>query len=352
MPGGRGCGRRPAPSASASAARRRRASSASACSCAEAAQSSASACARVCGQDFRALGQRGPPHLVHLPVDLGARRRRLLLELGGRFAGLRGRSLGQLARRPGRLLALVHDALQRPEQQPVQQDRQHEHEENDPEDRQIRKQHHLPAAQHHPSGGGLLRQTNINLYHGTGSTVRRPRGFGICACVASVGRKAARGDPDFEQPRLQPELERRLPQDQQRFLRWRTRRLTASRVRWPSRPSDAAEACAASTLTSRPPEVWGSWNRCDEIRIDLGREANIGTEVRGVGPAAARERCPGPATPRPSISGTAAASISSVHPAGGGHLGRVADQAEAGDVGAGVHGSGRQRAAAPRWRRG
>ena len=50
---------------------------------------------------------------------------------------------------------------------------------------------------------------------------------------------------------------------------------------------DAAEACAASTLTNRPPEVWGSWNRSMRTRIHLGREANIGTEVGGVGPSAA-----------------------------------------------------------------
>jgi hypothetical protein len=90
-------------------------------------------------EDFGASLQGRPPHLVHLTVHLGARRSGRSLELRRGRRRLAGGSLRQLARGARGLFTLLNDALERPEQQPVEDDSQDEQEENHPDNGQIRE---------------------------------------------------------------------------------------------------------------------------------------------------------------------------------------------------------------------
>ena len=131
------------------------------------------------------------------------------------------------------------------------------------------------------------------------------------------------------------------------------------------RAPDGIDACRSASRRRRPPRTRPrTASRCRAATADEQparglRVVEAGREI-GVDPRPRRRRRrrrsaralvrPPPGTlPRtrssaPVSSGTAAASIASVHAAGRRHLGRVADQAEPGDVGAGVHRAVRQRA--------
>ena len=145
------------------------------------------------------------------------------------------------------------------------------------------------------------------------------------------------------QPSSKPEATMSLAQNQQRVL---TRQDAADtprrRVRRPSRPSRPRTACAASTLTSRPPEVWGSWSSST-------RSGSSSAATRTSGPKCAALVLPPPGMlPRtsdatPSITGTGGRVDLERDPARGGDLARVADEPETRDVGAGMDGIRRQR---------
>ena len=144
-------------------------------------------------------------------------------------------------------LALLHDALQRPQQQPIQQDRQHQHEEDDPQDRQIRK-HTTSGRAHHPLAAARCdRQTSIYTM-GNGADGRT----GVAA------------------PK---QVERRSAQNQQRILPRQYPADTAGRRVRPFRARSRRPMRARRrSLTSRPPDVCGSWSSSSEVGIHRGRE--------------------------------------------------------------------------------
>ena len=157
-----------APSASASAASRRRASSASALQLALARRDFAPLPPRACARESR-RARRAPPSASR---PSGGRSRRAPrtssgFELRGRGPRLGGGPLGELARRSDRLLPLGHDPLQRLEQQLIQHDGQHQHEKNDPENRQIRE-HETSASGQSPTGRRNSRRHKTSIY-----TIRR-----------------------------------------------------------------------------------------------------------------------------------------------------------------------------------
>jgi hypothetical protein len=93
----------------------------------------------------RRVDQRGPfvltaaAHLVHLLVHLGAGLGGLALELLGRPLRFGGGLFGEPPRRRRSVLALFDDLQDRPKNQPIEDDRQNEDEEDDPEEREIRE---------------------------------------------------------------------------------------------------------------------------------------------------------------------------------------------------------------------
>ena len=119
------------------------------------------------------------PVLLHLPIHLGTRRACLGIELVQAACARARDDLGHLARGTDRALAGLHDAGQRPEQEPIEQDRQHQHEADHPE--QPIDSGALSAS--------FLPETNNNLYHSPrGATCR---GDGTDKGNAGKGRQTA-----------------------------------------------------------------------------------------------------------------------------------------------------------------
>ena len=104
--------------------------------------------------------------------------------------------------------------------------------------------------------------------------------------------------------------------------------------------------------TSRPAGSLRVIEELHELGVDVRRNAGVGCQSAARWSARRPARCPRRAPGRQSSSGTAEASNLERAAAGGGHLRRMADEAEARDVGAGVHDAGRQRSAGPRPPRG
>src|SRR5262249_1878408 len=99
--------------------------------------------------------ERGPPILVHLTVHFSARDASLRFELVVCGLRTRTRRFSQVPRRADRAFALAHHSRERPEQQPVQRNRQQQHAHDDADNRQIRD-HLISLATNGPSS---------NLYH-------------------------------------------------------------------------------------------------------------------------------------------------------------------------------------------
>jgi hypothetical protein len=90
--------------------------------------------------EIGAAFERRAAFLFHLFVDVVPGRARSRVEFLGRRLRLGARLLGQLASRTDGALALTHDVREGPKQQPVEQDRQDQHQRDDPDDRKIRNQ--------------------------------------------------------------------------------------------------------------------------------------------------------------------------------------------------------------------
>jgi hypothetical protein len=84
--------------------------------------------------------ERGAPFLFHLSVYVAAGSTRPRVEFFGRGLRPGARRLGQFAGRTNGALALAHDVREGAKQQPVEQDRQDQHQRDDPYDRKIRNQ--------------------------------------------------------------------------------------------------------------------------------------------------------------------------------------------------------------------
>src|SRR5688500_11558057 len=113
-------------------------------------------------EDVGARLHRRAARLVHLAVHLRSRGGGLALELGRGGRRFARRSLRQFPRGPRGLFALLRDALDRPEDEPVEQHGQDEQEKNDPEDGQIRE-HDTSDCKRTARAAGW--RANVNLYH-------------------------------------------------------------------------------------------------------------------------------------------------------------------------------------------
>ena len=92
------------------------------------------------GNQFGATLERGPALVIHLVVDLGSRGPCARVEFIRGDLCLGARRFGKLAGRTNRAFACAHDACERPEEQTVEQDRQGQHQRDDPGDREIGNQ--------------------------------------------------------------------------------------------------------------------------------------------------------------------------------------------------------------------
>ena len=212
-----------------------------------------------------ALVERRPAHLVHLAVDLGARAAVFWSNSAVAASRFAARPFGEL--RAPIAIAASRSAMTRSSglnSSWFEHDGQQQHEENDPEDRQIRE-HSTSASGQSSTGRRKSRRHKTSIY-----TTRRRR--------PEAGRTA--GDLRASTH------DRRVPTTRTPPDATRARRDAA-------RPSTAGAASAAPSVADGDQEPAGGLRvveQVHEIRRDVARRrTNAGREVLRVGPAAARD---------------------------------------------------------------